>query len=86
MYLEWEQATGCLIDSAILEKLKNYQNIIIFGAGDSGDWTLEFLRQHDIFPRCYCDNSQQKWGKEKNGLFIRKFTDAVQEYEMRQFA
>ena len=81
MYLEWEQATGCLIDSAILEKLKNYQNIIIFGAGDSGDWTLEFLRQHDIFPRCYCDNSQQKWGKEKNGLFIRKFTDAVHEYE-----
>lgn len=80
MHLELENATDSIINEDILNKLKNYQNIIIFGASDSGSWAANLLRQHNIFPKCYCDNSPRKWGEFKNGLCIRSYEDAMQEY------
>lgn len=81
MYLELENATNSIINEDILNRLRNYQNVIIFGAGDSGSWAADLLRQHNVFPQCYCDNSPRKWGKLKNGLRIRSFEDVMKEYK-----
>lgn len=81
MFLELGNATDNIINDSILKKLNNYQNVIIFGAGDSGNWAVNLMKQHNIFPKCYCDNSPRKWGKTKNGLCIRRFEDAIQEYK-----
>lgn len=81
MRLEYEKATDSIIDRHLLKELEKYRNIIVFGAGDSGDWAVNLLRKNKIFPVCFCDNSPRKWGELKNGLYIRSFEEAVGEYE-----
>lgn len=81
MHLEFENATDSMVNEDTLNKLKKYQNVIIFGAGESGSWAADLLRRHNIFPKCYCDNSPRKWGGLKNGICIRSFEDAMQEYK-----
>ena len=81
MRLEYEKATNSIIDRHILKELEGYENIIVFGAGDSGDWAVNLLRKNRIFPVCFCDNSKRKWGELKNGLYIKSFEEAVREYE-----
>ncbi|MBP3458851.1 MAG: FkbM family methyltransferase [Lachnospiraceae bacterium] len=81
MRLEFEKATDSIINNNILKELRGYENIIVFGAGDSGDWAVNLLRKNNIFPKCYCDNSSRKWGKSRNGLIIRSFEAAIGEYK-----
>ncbi|MCM1215124.1 MAG: hypothetical protein NC548_11460 [Lachnospiraceae bacterium] len=80
MNLEFEKATSCIVDKNILQELKNYENVIVFGAGNSGEWVVDLLRKNNIFPKCYCDNSQRKQGKIRNGLKIRSLEEAVKTY------
>ena len=80
MHLEFQGAREHIVDKTIIEILKTYQNVIVFGGGDSGEWAVNLLRRNDIFPKCYCDNSPRKWGKEKSGLKILPFETAIKKY------
>lgn len=57
-----DKVSDSIIERNTLHNLKQYQNVIVFGAGDSGDWTVNLLRKNGIFPQCFCDNSPRKWG------------------------
>lgn len=80
MHLEFQSATENIVDINVIETLKRYQHIIVFGAGDSGEWAVNLLRKNNVFPKCYCDNSPRKWGKKKSGLLIKSFEVAIKEY------
>ncbi len=81
MRIELDNAITDIVNNTVLKELKKDKNVIIFGAGASGDWAADLLRSHGIFPKCYCDNSSRKWGKMRNGLKIQPFTEAIKEYE-----
>ena len=63
MRIELDNAITDIVNNTVLKELKKDKNVIIFGAGASGDWAADLLRSHGIFPKCYCDNSSRKWGK-----------------------
>lgn len=81
MNIELDKAVNSIVSGRVLRELKKASDIIVFGAGDSGDWAVNLLRKNNIFPKCYCDNSQGKQGEYRNGLLIKSFEDAVKEYE-----
>lgn len=80
MHIEWNEANNGIVNDKVLAELKKYKDVIVFGAGESGEWTVKLLRENNIFPKCYCDNSPRKWGELKNDLCIKPFEDAVKEY------
>lgn len=63
--LDYANATTKLINESLLEKLKNFKEVIVFGAGASGEWVVNLLRNYHIEPVCYCDNYSRKWGESK---------------------
>ena len=76
MELDFGNAKREIIDRHIINQLKTATDVIIFGAGGSGDWTADVLRKNDITPRCYCDNSVRKQGKVHNSLDVLSFESA----------
>ena len=80
MKLNYEDGISSVIDTRIIGELKEYKNVIIFGAGESGQWALGLLRHYGIEPVCFCDNYPRKWGTEKGGLSVMPFEKAVNEY------
>lgn len=80
MELDFGNAKREIIDRHIINQLKTATDVIIFGAGGSGDWTADVLRKNDITPRCYCDNSVRKQGKVHNSLDVLSFESAISRY------
>lgn len=80
MKLNYEDGILSVIDMRIIGELKEHKNVIIFGAGESGQWALGLLRHHGIEPVCFCDNYPRKWGTEKDGLPVMPFEKAASEY------
>ena len=80
MKLDFEHSKKEIIDTCMIEELKRAKDVIVFGAGGSGDWTVSALRKHGIMPRCFCDNSERKQGKAQNFLDILSFEDAIRLY------
>lgn len=79
--LAWEKGIESVVNTQIINHLKKYEKCIVFGAGESGGWVVNLLRENDIYPVCFCDNYPGKWGKEKNGLKIEPFETAIKKYE-----
>lgn len=80
MRLEFDSATNNIIDTGVIKKLAEFETIIIFGAGQSGEWVFNLLRRYSIQPKCYCDNYQAKWGNLKKGIEIMSFENAIKKY------
>jgi FlaA1/EpsC-like NDP-sugar epimerase len=51
--------------------------IILFGSGEFGQWTLKRLRCAGVDPICFSDNNQSKWGTKINGVDVVSPVDAV---------
>lgn len=80
MELHWNEAIEKIVNEHLIIELKRYPSVIIFGAGESGEWVLNLLRKRDIYPKCFCDNCKEKWGKRRNGLKVFSFEDALINY------
>ncbi len=80
MELEWDCASECIINDVVIEKLKGYQEVIIFGAGDSGSWAYGLLKRHGLKIKAFCDNCKKLWGRVKHGISIESFDNAVKKY------
>lgn len=80
MKLKFEENKDGLLQYYILEEVRKFENILLFGAGKSGDYFLKVLLENNINPTCYCDNFKDKQGKERNGLPIYSFETAIAKY------
>ncbi len=80
MELDFGNAKKEIIDRHMINELKKAKDVIIFGAGGSGDWTADVLRKNGITPRCYCDNSVRKQGNVHNSLDVLSFESAISRY------
>lgn len=78
MKFKFENAIECLIEDTVIEELRKYKYILIFGAGESGSWVQMILEKYNIYPCCFCDNYREKWGTEKNGLPVESFEHAIE--------
>lgn len=67
--------------SRMMERLKTYGELIIFGAGEYGKTTAEDLEKCGISTvRCICDNNKQLAGKEIRGHKVLSPEDAFEAY------
>lgn len=64
----------------LLEILKDKQ-IIIFGCGNWGTELQDLLEKNGVKICAFCDNSQEKQGKEINGIPVRSLSDAMDHLE-----
>lgn len=80
MQLCFDCAINNIIRDELIQEIKRCKNIIVFGAGRSGEWVVRLLRHYGIEPRCYCDNSPYKWGQIKNDLEIMSFDNGITRY------
>lgn len=81
MNLDFEHSTKNLVPNETLAYLKGKSgNIILFGAGKSGDYFHELMNTHGIQAACYCDNSPQKQGTIKNSLPVYSYDVAILKY------
>lgn len=69
-----------LLNVELIEELKLKNDIILFGAGRSGDYFFDILKRNLITPRCYCDNYKPKQGSKRNQVMILSFEEAIQKY------
>lgn len=53
-----------------LKTIKCRKKIVLFGAAEYGKIICNYLREHEIFPILYCDNSKNKIGTKWNGLDV----------------
>ena len=59
-----------LIDSEeYFQKIKQYDNIVVYGAGNKARETVKLLEQKGIYPDAVCDGNQALWGKEFLGKY-----------------
>lgn len=66
----------------IMKKLKTYNELIIFGAGEYGRIIVEDLEQHGISTiQCICDNNPKALGKEIGGYKVLTPESALQAYK-----
>lgn len=54
------------------------KKLVLFGAGQRGEKLLELFRNIQIEPSCFCDNKEEKWGKELNQLPILSLDSLLQ--------
>lgn len=78
--LPYENALRTVVDEHKIEQIRKNSEVIVFGAGESGDWVVKLLRRYGIEPLCICDNYEKKWGLQKSGLTIYSFYDAIKMY------
>ena len=48
----------------------NMRKVVFWGAGKIGRDVLEFWRSHWIYPDFFCDNQQELWGRDIDGIGI----------------
>jgi FkbM family methyltransferase len=63
--------------SAFDELTAPFDQIILFGAGNTGRKTLKVLRSHGIEPLAFADNAAAVWGQEIDGLKVLSPADAA---------
>ena len=80
MDLEWAYASRSIVNGNLIKKLKEYREIIIFGAGDSGSWAYGLLIKNGLKIKAFCDNCENRWGEIKHGIPIEPFEIAVKKY------
>lgn len=81
MELDFAHATRNLVPDEVLSYLEGRNgNIILFGAGKSGDYFQTLLDSRGIKASCYCDNSPQQQGTVKNELPVYSYKDAAEKY------
>lgn len=80
MNLDFKNATNTIISQETLEILRQYNSVIIFGAGDSGSWVFLLLKNNNIKIDAFCDNYKAKQGTIKEGLPVLSFEDAITKY------
>src|ERR1700676_5483047 len=56
------------------------ERIVLFGAGQFGQLTLDRLRASGTEPYCFSDNNQARWGSRQIGLDVLSPADAVARY------
>jgi len=78
--LPYENALCTVVDEQKIKRIHKKNDVIVFGAGESGAWVVKLLRRYGIEPVCLCDNYEMKWGKQKCGLMIYSFYDAIKKY------
>ncbi|WP_313892571.1 glycosyltransferase [Psychrobacillus sp.] len=56
----------------ISDEIKNIlsKNIVIFGAGSSGDKTMKFLKAFQLDLKCFSDNDKSKWNDKLKGIEV----------------
>lgn len=80
MNLDYKNATTNIISDKNLKRIKQYNSVIVFGAGDSGTWVYMLLEKYGIEVNAYCDNYKAKQGTKKHGLPVLSFEEAVKKY------
>ena len=48
MHLDLENKTDIIIENELIDKLRFAKNIVLFGAGQTGDYFFEILKQYGI--------------------------------------
>jgi FkbM family methyltransferase len=54
--------------------------LVLFGAGEFGKWTLARLRKAGIEPLCFTDNNVARWGSRVQGVEVLSPSDAVRRF------
>lgn len=80
MKLNFENGTRKLISEVDMESIKKHNEIIVFGAGESGSYLVSILRLYGVEPSCYCDNAVSKQGRDKDGLKIFSLEEALKRH------
>lgn len=80
MNLDWKGASKTIINNIVLRRLKEYEGVIIFGAGDSGSWAYRLLKEDGLVVKAFCDNNKHLWGERKYEICIESFEIAIQKY------
>lgn len=80
MKLDFAGAKENIVPTDVWVELKKHKDVIVFGAGQSGDWVIDLLRSQGIFPKAICDNYSGKWGQKRNQLRIESFEKTITAY------
>ncbi len=80
MNLEFNKFEKNIIGDGILKKLNKYPNIIIFGAGQSGEYVFNILKKYNIKVNCFADNYPAKQGRKKLGVMVYSFEECMGKY------
>ena len=62
------------------ELIEPFEQMVLFGAGNTGRKALRILRSHGIEPLAFADNAATVWGHEIDGLKVLSPADAAQKY------
>ena len=56
------------------------ERLVLFGAGQLGQWTLERLRHAGVEPCCFADNRPEMWGASVQGMEVLCPAGAVKRF------
>ncbi|AZR72075.1 hypothetical protein BBF96_00905 [Anoxybacter fermentans] len=64
------------------EKIKNTDNIVIWGCASAGQYVYEFLEKFGVVAniKYFADNNKKKWGTKMNGLLVLSPEEVVKKY------
>lgn len=79
--LEWGSAQHNLLPEETICRLRRFKEVILFGAGKSGEYICDLLHREKIAVICFCDNSSVKQGKRIMDIPVYSFENAVQMYQ-----
>lgn len=48
LQLQFEHSVNNIINEKWINEVKEYKNVIVFGAGESGEWVMSLLRHYGI--------------------------------------
>jgi FkbM family methyltransferase len=54
--------------------------LVLYGAGQFGQWVLGRLRKAGVEPGCFSDNNPARWGTQVHGIEVLSPSDAVQRF------
>ena len=69
----------------LVEKTRNAENTVIFGAGKSGIYVRKILNKYNIHITAFCDNSESLQGGKIGNLTIISVDDAIHQYPRAVF-
>ena len=80
MNLDFKNATTKIFSEELIRSLKDIGNVLIFGAGLSGQYVFKRLDENGVDVNCFIDSSPNKQGRELFGRNIISLDDAVRLY------
>lgn len=78
LLLDYKNQSDELVSNKELKRLENYKDILIFGAGDSGEWCYRVLVDKGFKVSAFIDNYSHKWGGKIHDLTIYSFEKAME--------